>query len=159
MTVVYVDWLEKVKILQKAVIKNNEGLILALKRTSDRNRPRPNCWDLVGGRVEVGDIEKWGTKSGKGDNDDILINALRREITEETNLDVVNVHFSRVASGFDGKRKIFTVAIGYTCDSTNEDELELSPEHCEYKWTTQNKFLNLEIGDDGGLIESIIKSS
>jgi 8-oxo-dGTP pyrophosphatase MutT (NUDIX family) len=156
---VYVDWIEKVRILQKAVIKNKSGLILALKRASDQNRPRPNCWDLVGGSVEVEDIKKWKEKSGRGDNNDILINALRREIKEETNLETGNIQVIRAASGFNEQKKIFVVAIGYACAAANESELALSPEHVEFKWVEKSDFLKLEIGTDGGLIQSILKQS
>ncbi|MCU0652933.1 MAG: hypothetical protein MUD10_01615 [Candidatus Pacebacteria bacterium] len=46
---IYVDWIDRVKILQKAVVMDKEGRILALKRTADSNRSRPNYWDLSGG--------------------------------------------------------------------------------------------------------------
>jgi 8-oxo-dGTP pyrophosphatase MutT (NUDIX family) len=154
---IYVDWIDKVKILQKAVIKNKEGKILAVRRPADAApRPRPNCWDLPGGRVEKTDIEKWKSRSGKGDKNDILINALKREIKEEANLDVKNIRAIQSASGFDETKNIFVVAIGYTCDALNENGLKLSPEHSEYKWVSKDEFAELDIGNDGGLIRSIL---
>jgi 8-oxo-dGTP pyrophosphatase MutT (NUDIX family) len=156
---IYVDWIDKVKILQKAVIKNKSGLILALKRTNDPNRPRPNCWDFPGGSLEQEDIEKWKKQSGRGDNDDILINSLRREIKEETNLEAVNIRIIHAASGFNEEKKLFTMAIGYACDAINENDLELSLEHAASKWIAKSDFLNLEIGNDGGLIRSILERS
>lgn len=36
---IYVDWIDRVKVLQKAVVKNKSGQILALKRTNDVRRP------------------------------------------------------------------------------------------------------------------------
>jgi 8-oxo-dGTP pyrophosphatase MutT (NUDIX family) len=154
---IYVDWIDKVKILQKAAVRNKGGAILALKRTGDQNRPRPNCWDLAGGRVEPSDIEKWKEKSGRGDDNDILVNALRREIKEETNLDVSNIRIIHSASGYSEKKGVFIVAIGYACEAVNESELKLSCEHCDSCWVPKDEFLNLEIGDDGGLIGRILR--
>jgi len=152
----YIDWIDKVKILQKAVIKNKEDKILALKRVGAQNWPRPNCWDLVGGRVEDSDIEQWKAKSGKGDENDILINALKREIKEETSLVVQNIRVIHATSGFNDSKKLFVVAIGYLCEVSDEDAVKLSAEHTEYKWVAKNEFMGLEIGDDGGLIYSIL---
>jgi len=155
---IYVDWIERVKILQKAAIVNKEGKILALRRSNDQKRPRPGCWDLCGGRVEASDIEKWKENSGRGDENDILINALRREIKEETNLEVRNNRAIHAASAFSDKKNSLIVAIGYCGQAANESELKLSGEHVEYRWVAKDDFLNLEIGDDGGLIGSILKN-
>jgi 8-oxo-dGTP diphosphatase len=152
----YIDWIEKVKILQKAMVKNNEGRILALKRTDDAKRPNPGCWDLPGGRVEASDIVKWKAKSGRGDDNDILVKALRREIKEETNLEVGNIRAIHSASGFSEKKSVFIVAIGYVCDAVDKDALELSSEHVDFCWVAKDEFLKLDIGDDGGLLEAIL---
>ena len=154
---IYKDWIDKVKILQKTVVKNKAGKILALKRDGNSKRLNPNCWDLAGGRVEEKDIEKWKLKSGQGDKNDILINALRREIKEEANLDVADLRVIHCASGFSEKKKTFIVAIGYVCDALNENGFKLSSEHCEYKWVSKDEFLRLDIGNDNGLISSILE--
>jgi 8-oxo-dGTP pyrophosphatase MutT (NUDIX family) len=154
---IYVDWIDRVKVLQKAVIIDKDGRILALKRTGDTRRPRPNCWDLVGGRVEAGDIAGWKEKSGRGDDNDILVNALRREIKEETNLEVADIRAVHDASGFSETRGVFIVDIGYVCKAIDESKLQLSAEHADFRWVAKDEFLNMEIGDDGGLLASIIK--
>jgi 8-oxo-dGTP diphosphatase len=156
---IYIDWIKKVKILQKAVVKNNESRILALKRTDDAKRPNPGCWDLPGGWVEASDIAKWKAKFGRGDDNDILVNALRREIKEETGLEVGNIRATHSASAFSDTKSVFIVAIGYFCNALNEGELKLSNEHCEYHWVAKDEFLKLEIGDDNGLIGSILQKS
>lgn len=155
---IYVDWIDKVKVLQKAVIKNKSGLILALKRSDDARRPLPGCWDLPGGRVEANDIKRWKEKSGHSDNSDILVNALRREIKEESNLEISEIKTIYAGSQFSQARGIFVVAISYVCDALNEDKIKLSDEHCQYRWVDKDNFLNLEIGDDSGLIKSILKN-
>lgn len=156
---IYVDWVERVKILQKAAIVNKGGKILALRRGNDQKRPNPGCWDLCGGRVEKSDIEKWKEKSGRGDDNDILTNALRREIKEETNLEVENIRVIHAASAFSDKKNSLIVAIGYYCQAANESELKLSGEHVEYRWVAKDDFLKLEIGDDGGLLALILEKA
>jgi 8-oxo-dGTP pyrophosphatase MutT (NUDIX family) len=153
---VYVDWIERVKVLQKAAVFNKNGKILALKRMNDQKRPNPNCWDLVGGRVEASDIEKCKDSSGRGDNDDILINSLKREIKEETNLEVGDICVINAASAFSEKKGSFIIVIGYVCRAINENDLKLSEEHVDYRWVAKDEFLKLDIGDDGGLLEAIM---
>ena len=153
---IYVDWIDRVKVLQKAVIFNENGRILALKRADDKNRPHPGCWDLAGGRVESSDIEKWKNKSGKGDDNDILINALRREIKEETGLEVKNICAIHAASAYSESKGMFIMAIGYSCKAADESRLKLSAEHTEFRWAAKEEFMKLEIGDASGFIESFL---
>jgi len=153
---IYVDWIDKVKVLQKAAVLNKNGQILALKRTGDPKRPNPGCWDLAGGRVESSDIVKWKNKSGKGDDNDILINALRREIKEETGLEVENIRAIHAASAYSEKKEMLIVAIGYSCKAADESRLKLSAEHTESCWAAKEEFMKLEIGNDGGFIESFL---
>lgn len=153
---IYIDWMDRVKILQKAVIFNNSDQILALKRNNDPKRPNPGCWDLPGGRIGVDDIQKWKTKSGKGDDNDILINALRREIKEETDLEVENMRLIHCASQFSETKRCFIVMIGYACMALDKNEIKLSDEHCQYQWIDKKQFLNLEIGSGGKIIESFL---
>lgn len=154
---VWVDWIEKVKVLQKAVIKNEDGLFLALKRPA--NTPvRPDCWDLPGGSVEVEQITKWKEKSGKGDRDDILVNSIQEEISQETQLSVSEIKAIHSASGFNTSKGVFIVAIGYSCKvAPNSEQLTLSDEHSEYKWVSLDELKTLHFGDDGGLILLIIE--
>lgn len=152
---VWVDWIDKVKILQKAVIQNREGKHLALLRPENEH-VRPNCWDLCGGSIDSDDIEKWKNKSGIGNENDILIKAIEREISEETGLIVKNPKVVHIASGYNDKKQIYIVAIGYLCKAP-ESLIKLSKEHVNYKWVTKQEFLKLNVGDDGGLIKSIIK--
>lgn len=152
---VWVDWIEKVKILQKAVVQREDGLLLALKRPADA-KGRANCWDLPGGSVEEEQIIQWKGKSGKGDKDDILIKSIEEEILQETKLQVIEAKTIHGASGFNENKGVFIVAIGYLCKVSQSSKVVLSEEHSEYKWATFDEFKNLEIGDDGGLIMSIL---
>lgn len=151
----WVDWIDKVKILQKAVIQNKERKLLALLRP-EKEYVRPNCWDLCGGSIDFEDIERWKSKSGIGDKNDILIKAIKREVLEETGLKVKNPKVIHIASGYNNKKGIYIVAVGYLCKIYGNPIVKLSKEHVDYKWVTSKEFLRLNVGDDEGLIKSII---
>lgn len=107
-----------------------EDKFLALKRPAD-DYSRPNCWDLPGGNL------------GFGENID---KCLRREIEEETSLDVKDIQPLHIISELDSKKNIFWIEIGYTC-KYNEGEVKLSSEHTEYRWVTKDEFLELKSAD------------
>jgi len=131
-------------------------LLLALRR-SEKEVTRPCCWDLCGGSLDAEDIEKWRNGSGLRDENDILLKAASREVAEETSLAIENINVVHVASGFNEKKGVFIVAIGYVCDILNGRNLRLSKEHSGYKWVTREGFGGLDIGEDGGLIKAILE--
>ena len=153
---IWVDWIEKVKVLQKAVVVNPDGNFLALKRCISKHDGRSGCWDLCGGSVDIEDVQAWKSNSGGGDKDDILVKAIAREVAEETGLSVLDSKTIHSASGFNDKKGVFTVAIGFRCTVAGDQNVKLSPEHTEYKWVTKDEFLTLDLGDDNGLIKSIL---
>ena len=104
--------------------------ILALKRSPD-DYSRPNFWDLPGGNLEFGeDVDE----------------CIRREIKEETSLDVDDIKPLHIISELDSKKNVFWVEIGYTC-KYNSGEVKLSHEHTECKWETKDEFLKLKSAD------------
>jgi 8-oxo-dGTP diphosphatase len=105
---------------QKAFIER-DGKILALFF--------PNGWlDFPGGRINEGE--------------DDLAEALRREIREETSLEVQVGH--PFASWLGREGKVFL--IGYHCQYLS-GEVELSNEHRDFRWVDQSTFKGLP--DDG----------
>jgi 8-oxo-dGTP diphosphatase len=123
---------ENVKFLQKAVVfhPKKKGLFLVLKRP-EQARSRPNCWDLPGGNVKY------------GERHDV---ALRREIVEETELEVENVSPVHVLTNFDANNNIYYLYIGYVANALNDD-VHIGKEHTESKWVTQSEFLELQSAD------------
>lgn len=152
----YTENIKGIKLLQKCAFLNTEGKILAVKR-SKKDTSRPEKWDLPGGNLDLEDIEKWKKNSGRGDEEDILIKALKRELEEETGIVPVAETIKPVltASGFKEKWQMLVIAIGYQC-LTKTTSINLSFEHDVYKWVTKEEFLKMDVGDDGGFIYGII---
>ena len=110
----------------KAIIEDNDGKILLLRRQEDT--PGAGQWDLPGGAIEKGESKE---------------DALKREVFEETNLKIDKikkfgkVNLSIPETGIDSDMHIFTCE----CENT---QVELKPatwegsdrktEHNEYRW-------------------------
>ena len=61
----------------KVFIKNEKlGKYLFVLRDNNPNIPNPNCWSLLGGGIEENELP---------------IDALKREIIEETNIELYNI--------------------------------------------------------------------
>jgi 8-oxo-dGTP diphosphatase len=111
---------DKVNFLQKAIIYHpSEPVFLLLKRSS-KDSKRPNEWDLPGGNVIFGEIH---------------LDAIRREIHEETALKVRDLQIVQVATGFDREHSLYHFFIGYRCVAQST-QLNLGIEHEQFEWVT-----------------------
>lgn len=134
--------LNNVKFLQKCLIVNHAGQILALRRNPSDVR-RPNCWDLPGGNYEAGET---------------IGDSLKREIIEETSLTAHSFRPIHIASNMgEAYQDISVIALTQVCTDW-EGEVKLSSEHVEFRWVTPIEFLELETGDDGGFLKDSIRS-
>lgn len=136
-----IRYLDKVKIFTKAILVNNEGKILALRRSKTAFR-RALCWDFPGGNFE------------KGEN---ILESLRREVMEEVGVGVsvvkpVHVDSSSgiVMRGLDVIAMCFVARVGKTA-------VKLSGEHDKYQWVDPKGFLALDTGDDGGFLKASVR--
>jgi len=111
---------------QKAFIFNDQGHFLTIRRT-ETAPARPNTWDAPGGDLDFGEE---------------VIQGIKREIKEETGLDISNFIPFDVESHVN-KQGDFWITIAYKA-KTDSDKITLSFEHNEYKWLTPKEFLNLE---------------
>lgn len=146
----WVDWVNT-KVLQKAVLIDEQEDILVLKRAEGRLGSRPGKWDLVGGSVEPDDLVQ-GSKPH--------LEAIRREIKQETGLEVQDIEPVFVDSWVFTKSpgQILGLAIGYKAKiAGTAPEVILSEEHSEFRWLPKDEILALDFGDDGDLHTSILK--
>jgi ADP-ribose pyrophosphatase YjhB (NUDIX family) len=92
-----------------------------------------NLWGIPGGKI------KWGEKSE---------DALRREIWEETNLEIADIKFVLVQDCIHSKefyRDAHFVLLNYTCRCAGEPEVRLNDEAREYRWLTLEQAVELSL--------------
>jgi ADP-ribose pyrophosphatase YjhB (NUDIX family) len=98
-----------------------DGEFLALRRA---HPPELGAWDLPGGFVESGETP---------------IECIRREILEETGLEVEIVALIGAYTGQYGPGGKWTIDIGYRCRLTG-GTFSLSDEKCEARWASLEDF-------------------
>jgi 8-oxo-dGTP diphosphatase len=134
-----------VRLIQKCIVVNSDGKILALKRAAD-DHSRGGNWDLPGGGYEQGEE---------------VVSAIKREVMEEAGLTVNSLHpifFANrigVGEGFFRGDTVFA-----TCYSSSdwEGEVMLSDEHTEYKWVTPEEFKSYDFGADSGFFVEALEA-
>jgi 8-oxo-dGTP diphosphatase len=121
--------MEKIGVSQKAIVINNEGKILTVRRSATAPI-RPLNWDLPGGDLEFGEDPTQG---------------IIREITEETSLNIERLEPFDVEAHVNSNGE-FWVTIAYKAASKTGNVV-LSYEHDEFKWVTPEEFLQLKSSD------------
>ncbi|MCD6178255.1 NUDIX hydrolase [bacterium] len=117
-------------------IKNNKGIkriVVGAIVVSDRNilflRRHPN--DFMGGIYEL--------PSGAVQEGEDLIDALKREIAEETGLQIKNILSFVNSFDYKSKKGIMTRQFNFLVTVENADEVRLNPkEHDDYIWISFN---------------------
>jgi len=92
-----------------------------------------NLWGIPGGKI------KWGESS---------VDALRREIREETGLVVTDIEFALVQDCIHSKefyRDAHFVLLNYTCRCVGEPAVKLNDEAREFRWVTAAEALELPL--------------
>lgn len=120
----YIQPKNYVLIAQKAIVLNSKKEILLLKRSEKSGGG--GRWDFCGGALE-----------SKEDP----IEGIKREIKEESGIEVVNIKPIAITSFDEGD---FVVMIGYQAEAKNANVI-LSWEHNEYIWKSKEETLNLEL--------------
>jgi len=110
----------------KGIIRRNDGRILVLKRSS-KDDHKPGVWETVGGGM---------------DEEEAPQVELRREVLEETGLEVdvrepFNVFTFRKDTGE------FKVGITFLCKYLG-GEVVLSDEHTDYRWIDPKEFADMD---------------
>ena len=92
-----------------------------------------NLWGIPGGKI------KWGEPS---------IEALKREIKEETNLEVTDIRFVLVQDCIHSNefyREAHFVLLNYTCRSASGTEIKLNDEAREFRWATPAEAMEMPL--------------
>lgn len=110
----------------RGVIKNNDNEILIVKR-HPKSKTDPEMWELPGGKVEKGEH---------------FIDALIREIKEETDLDCEVGDFCEAVQN-DYMHKRTVQLIMYLKDI--KGNVKISEEHTEWKWAGLDELKTLQI--------------
>jgi ADP-ribose pyrophosphatase YjhB (NUDIX family) len=111
----------------KAFLRNKEGKYLILKRSAEKYGSFGDMWDLVGGRIEPGSI---------------LLDNLKREVKEETQLNILSEPRLIYAQDILRHKDKHVVRLTYTADADGEVILDIS-ENVEYKWLSLEEMKNL----------------
>jgi phosphoglycolate phosphatase len=112
------------------LIYNAAGEVLMV-----RTHKWSDLWGIPGGKI------KWGEPS---------VEALRREIEEETSLAVAEIEFALVQDCIHSKefyRDAHFVLLNYTCRCVGEPAVKLNDEAREYRWVTAAQALEMPINE------------
>lgn len=107
-----------------AAIRNSKGEFLLLKRSED-STSNPGKWDLPGGKLE---------------REEILEEAVVREVWEETGISIVPGEIAGYVTFELPEKKVIAIVYdgGYIAS-----EVKLSHEHTEYSWIPLGEILGM----------------
>ena len=102
----------------------------------------------------------WGIPGGKIKSGESSVEALRREIKEETNLDVTDIRFVLVQDCIHSKefyRDAHFVLLNYTCRATGSPDVRLNEEAQAFQWLPPRQALALPLNQPTRkLIEAVL---
>ena len=113
-----------------ALISNSAGEVLMI-----RTHKWSNLWGIPGGKI------KWGEPS---------VDALRREIREETALEIDAIEFVLVQDCIHSRefyRDAHFVLLNYSCRCVGPTDVKLNDEAREFRWVTVGQALEMTINE------------
>ena len=106
-----------------------------------------NLWGIPGGKIKSGEPSE---------------EALRREIKEETDLDVTDIEFVLVQDCIHSKefyRDAHFVLLNYTCHAVGERPVKLNDEAREFRWVTLDEALRMPINSPTRTLLEAVKEN
>jgi phosphoglycolate phosphatase len=105
----------------------------------------------------------WGIPGGKVKFGESCVEALRRELKEETALDVSDIRFLLVQDCIHSRefyRDEHFVLLNYTCRATGDSPVKLNEEAVEYRWVSTTSALEIPLNTPTRiLLEAVAQSS
>ena len=111
------------------LLKNPEGKYLLLRRNVEKYPDVSDMWDIVGGRIDPGKP---------------LLENLKREVKEETQLELIKEPKLIYAQDILRTKGHHVVRLTYIGEIAGEPVLD--EEHDEYKWLTLSEIENMPKG-------------
>lgn len=111
----------------KVFLKNPEGKFLLVKRNTEKYKNVSGVWDIVGGRIEPGTT---------------LIENLRREVKEETDLEIISEPKLLIAQDIIPNEEKHIVRLSYVAETKGEPVLDTS-ENVDFKWLSMDDMKSL----------------
>jgi ADP-ribose pyrophosphatase YjhB (NUDIX family)/phosphoglycolate phosphatase-like HAD superfamily hydrolase len=122
-----------------ALIFDSSGKVLML-----HTHKWSDLWGIPGGKI------KWGESS---------LDALRREVKEETALDIEQIEFVLVQDCIHSKefyRDAHFVLLNYTCRCVGEPRVQLNDEAREFRWVTPEEALDMPLNQPTRRLLSVV---
>ena len=118
---------DKLFLVGKVVLVNENNQILILKRSNYKNDLTNGLWDIPGGSI----------------NEDEDINqGVIREVKEELQVELSDIQVFEISSSKGVPNGYSILVLFYSRDITLKDEIVLSHEHTEYRWIEINDLEN-----------------
>jgi ADP-ribose pyrophosphatase YjhB (NUDIX family) len=118
----------ELKVGVKILLKNKEGKYLLVRRNLEKYPDIKGEWDIVGGRIEEGKT---------------LFDNLKREVREETDLDLIKEPKLIAAQDILRVPGKHIVRLTYIGEIEGEVKLD-TEENSECKWLEKNEIINME---------------
>ncbi|MEK7642406.1 MAG: NUDIX hydrolase [Patescibacteria group bacterium] len=116
----------KLQVGVKIFLRNKEGKFLIVRRNLEKYKNIKGEWDIVGGRIDPGSK---------------LIDNLKREVKEETQLEILSEPKLIYAQDIIPNEEKHVVRLSYLGDTDGEPILDTS-ENLEYKWLSLEELKN-----------------
>jgi len=119
-----------------------DGKFLITKR-SNKEKAFPGLWTVPGGKLELNDYSNRNADTSAGQWYNIVEDLLKREVKEETNLEIKNIKYLTSLS-FIRPDNIPVFTISMYAEHLN-GEVRLNKETTDYKWITLEEAKNYDL--------------